>query len=111
MLAIVMVVESAILNSKIDTTRRENLLRNAGYKVETLWECQWDMIKEDIPERKALEDMAKKCEQQYSNRFIWRADRRGEERLSLQGSGDDPIVRHFLVVSNGGPYGGICRRV
>jgi G:T-mismatch repair DNA endonuclease (very short patch repair protein) len=41
------------------TMERENLLKNLGCTVCSMWECQWDAMKEDIPDRKELEEAAR----------------------------------------------------
>jgi hypothetical protein len=38
---------------------RENILRNNGYKIETIWECEWTQIKETLNNKKDIEDHAK----------------------------------------------------
>jgi G:T-mismatch repair DNA endonuclease (very short patch repair protein) len=41
------------------TMERENLLKNLGCTVCSMWECQWDAMKEDTPDRKELEEAAR----------------------------------------------------
>ena len=37
------------------TIERENIIRSAGYKLETIWECQWNEIKGKIKNKKEIE--------------------------------------------------------
>ena len=41
------------------TIERMQLLEAAGYKVETMWECDWHKIKANLPNKKWLEEVAK----------------------------------------------------
>ena len=36
------------------TMERKNLLELAGYKVETMWGCEWDQIKKGMPNKRKL---------------------------------------------------------
>ena len=38
---------------------RKNMLELMGYKVETIWGCEWDKIKETLPNKNELEAKAK----------------------------------------------------
>ena len=38
---------------------RKNILEAAGYKVEEVWECEWNNIKKSIKNRKELEQQAR----------------------------------------------------
>ena len=42
------------------TMERKNLLEMAGYKVEFMWECEWNNIKNDLPNKQELEAKARK---------------------------------------------------
>ena len=42
------------------TMERKNLLELAGYKVETMWGCEWDNIKKKLPNKSIIEDQARK---------------------------------------------------
>ena len=44
------------------TMERKNLLEPAGYKVETMWGCEWDQIKKGLPKarRANIEEQARK---------------------------------------------------
>ena len=42
------------------TIERKNLLEKAGYKVEFMWECEWNNIKNNLPNKKELETKASK---------------------------------------------------
>ena len=37
---------------------RKNLLELAGYKVEAMWGCEWDQIKNDLPNKCNIEEQA-----------------------------------------------------
>ena len=38
------------------TMERKNLLELAGYKVETMWGCEWDQIKKGLSKKKQIEE-------------------------------------------------------
>ena len=40
---------------------RQNILEVAGYKVETMWECEWNEIKKNLPNKKELEEAARQA--------------------------------------------------
>jgi G:T-mismatch repair DNA endonuclease (very short patch repair protein) len=41
--------------AKYDSTmERKNMLEEAGYKVEVIWECEWNEEKATLPNRKEL---------------------------------------------------------
>ena len=42
------------------TMERKNMLEIMGYKVETIWGCEWEEIKETLPNKKELEEKAKR---------------------------------------------------
>jgi hypothetical protein len=42
------------------TQERKNLLEIAGFKVDTMWECQWNECKKNLPNRKEIEEAARK---------------------------------------------------
>jgi len=49
------------LNEKyIKTCQRETILRNEGYTVDVMWECEWYNIKKSLPDKEAIEEKAKK---------------------------------------------------
>ena len=39
---------------------RKRLLELAGYKVETMWECEWNELKSTLPNKDDIEDKARK---------------------------------------------------
>ena len=39
---------------------RKRLLELAGYKVETMWECEWNELKSTLPNKDEIEDKARK---------------------------------------------------
>jgi hypothetical protein len=41
------------------TVERRNILEGAGYRVDEMWECEWCEIKKGLPEREAIEQVAK----------------------------------------------------
>ena len=41
------------------TMEREKLLIEAGFKVTSMWECEWQTLKKTLPNKKALEQEAK----------------------------------------------------
>ena len=41
------------------TMERKNLLELAGYKVETMWSCEWDQIKKGLANKKNIEKQAR----------------------------------------------------
>ena len=43
------------------TMERQNILEIAGYKVETMWECEWNEIKKNLPNKKELEEEARQA--------------------------------------------------
>ena len=42
------------------TMERQNLLKLAGYKVEVIWECDWNNLKKTLPDKSEIEDKAQK---------------------------------------------------
>ena len=42
------------------TMERKNLLELAGYKVETMWGCEWDQIKKNLSSKSDIEEQARK---------------------------------------------------
>ena len=42
------------------TMERKRLLELAGYKVETMWECEWNELKSTLPNKDDIEDKARK---------------------------------------------------
>ena len=43
------------------TVERQNILEIAGYKVETMWECEWNEIKKNSPNKNELEEAAQQA--------------------------------------------------
>jgi G:T-mismatch repair DNA endonuclease (very short patch repair protein) len=41
------------------TIERENILRNNGYNVQTIWECEWCGIKSQLSDKKDIEEHAR----------------------------------------------------
>ena len=41
------------------TIERRNLLQQAGYRGDEVWECEWEDIKKSLPARRAIEQLAK----------------------------------------------------
>ena len=39
---------------------RKNLLELVGYNVETMWGCEWDQIKKNLPNKSNIEAQAKR---------------------------------------------------
>ncbi len=46
--------------NKTQERERENLLKLAGYQVNSMWECEWNEIKEKLPNKSEIEDLARK---------------------------------------------------
>ena len=42
------------------TMERKNILELAGYRVDTIWECEWNKIKKSLPNKTEIEDKAEK---------------------------------------------------
>ena len=38
---------------------RKSLLEMSGYRVDTIWDCEWEAIKQKLPTRKTIEETAK----------------------------------------------------
>ena len=57
-----MAVKNVTLNVKQHTTQygKKKLLEMAGYKVEFMWECEWNKIKNDLPNKHELETKTSK---------------------------------------------------
>ena len=41
------------------TMERNNLLKMAGYTVETIWECEWCDLKKDLDNKKRIRNKGK----------------------------------------------------
>ena len=39
---------------------RKNILELAGYRVDTIWECEWQQIKKSLLNKKEIENKAEK---------------------------------------------------
>ena len=48
-----------IVRNTIKTIERRNILKEAGYRVDEMWECEWCDIKKGLPEYRAIEQLAK----------------------------------------------------
>ena len=78
---------------------RKRLLELAGYKVETMWECEWNELKSTLPNKDEIADKTRK--QNIRTRDVFLVVELKLSRLTLNAINTKHILRRCLqLVSN-----------